>query len=115
MSVTKATREAVIEKIRQVFPEREVADVLAHLDRYGAEDYHRERERVQLAILKLCDEEGRADPADYVEAACGDYRDVLAWAESPHLMGRTHCEDAQERERLIAQDEAQYRAWLDKR
>ena len=33
MSVTKDTREAVIEKILQVFPEWEVADVLAHLDR----------------------------------------------------------------------------------
>ena len=62
--MTKATGETVIAKIRQVFPEREVADVLAILDRYGAEDYHRERERVQLAILKLCDEKACADPAE---------------------------------------------------
>ena len=68
----KATREAVIEKIRQVFPERKVADVLAHLDRYGAEDYHREKARVQLAILKLCDEKGCDDPANYVATACAD-------------------------------------------
>ena len=70
---------------------------------------------MQLAILKLCDEEGLANPTHYIEAACGDYRDVLAWAESPDLMGRTHCKDPKERERLVAQDEAQYRAWLEGR
>ena len=113
--MTKATREAVIEKIRQVFPERKAADILVLLDRYGVEDYHREKARVQLAILKLCDEKGCDDPANYVATACADYRDVLAWAESPHLMRKTHCEDAQEREKLSAEDEAQYRAWLDKR
>ena len=113
--MTKATRETVIAKIRQVFPEREAANVLAHLDRYGAEDDHREKERVQLAILKLCDEAKDADLANYIETACGDYRDVLAWAESPHLMGRTHCKDPQEREKLIAEDRAQYRAWLEGR
>ncbi len=113
--MTKATREALIEKIRQVFPERKAADILALLDRYGVEDYHREKARVQLAILKLCDETEGADLDEYVETARADYRDVLAWAESPHLMRNTRCEDAQEREKLSAQDEAQYRAWLDKR
>jgi hypothetical protein len=113
--VTEATRALVIEKIRQVFPEREVADVLALLDRYGAADHHRDKERVQLAILKLCDEEGRDDPTAYVETACADYRDVLAWAESPNLFGRIDCTDPDERARLIAQDRAQYVAWLEGR
>ena len=110
----KATREAVIEKIRQVFPEREAADVLAHLDRYGAEDYHREKERVQLAILKLCDEKAGADPAEYVDAACGDYRDVLAWAEYPNQMRHSPSIDPKLREELIAKDRAQYLAWLER-
>jgi len=100
---------------RRVFPGREPADVLAVLDRYGGESYHRERERVQLAILKLCEEEGRDDPTAYVETACADYRDVLAWAESPNLFRRPPTTDPAEREKLIAQDRAQYRAWLARR
>jgi hypothetical protein len=113
--VVVATRELVIEKIHQVFPDREATEVLAILDRYGAEDYHREKERVQLAILKLCDEEARNDPTVYVEAARADYRDVLAWAESPNLFKSPHIKDPQKRERLVAEDKAQYRAWLDRR
>ena len=113
--MTERTRALVIDKIGRVFPEREGAEVLALLDRYGAAGHHRDRDRVQLAILKLCDEEGRADPAAYVEAACADYRDVLAWAESPNLFKSSLATDPKERERLIAADEAQYRAWLQRR
>lgn len=113
--MTKPTRALVIAKIRQVFPERTVADVLALLDRYGAEDHHREKERVQLAILKLCDEATAPDLDAYVETARADYRDVLAWAESPNLFRGTSRKDPAEREKLIALDRAQYRAWLEKR
>lgn len=112
--MTKAARETVIAKIRHVFPEREVADILALLDRYGVEDYHRERERVQLAILKLCDEKACADPGEYVDAACGDYRDVLAWAEYPNQMRHSPSIDPKLREELIAKDRAQYLAWLER-
>jgi len=111
--VAEATRALVTEKVRQVFPGLEVAGVLARLDRYGAEEHHRERERVQLAVLKLSEEEGRDDPLHYVEVACADYRDVLAWAESPNLLRSPPNIDPRERARLIALDEAQYRAWLD--
>lgn len=110
--MTKPTRALVVQVVRRVFPGRELAEVLAVLDRYGAESHHRERERVQLAILKLCDGEARDDPTAYVEAACADYRDVLAWAESPNLSRRAVCKDPAERERLGALDRAQYRAWL---
>ena len=113
--MTEPTRALVIAKIRRVFPERKVDDVLAVLDRYGQERHHREPERVQLAILKLCDEASAPDVAACVETACDDYRDVLAWAESPNLFRRTFCKDRAERERLIAQDEAQYLAWLNRR
>jgi len=113
--MTEATRALVIEKIGRVFPERKAADVLAVLDRYGWESHHRERDRVQLAILKLCDEEGRDDATGYIEAACVDYRDVLAWAESPNLIKRPPIDDERERARLIAADAAQYRAWLQRR
>ena len=56
--------------------------VLELLDTYGVESYERERERVQLAILKLSagsEEKVR----EYVDVAKRDYRDVLFWAEYP--------------------------------
>lgn len=111
--MTQPTRALVIAKIRRVFPEREADDVLAVLDRYGEEGYHREKERVQLAVLKLCDEAKQPDLEAYVGTACADYRDVLAWAESPNLFRTTSCKDPEERKKLIAQDRAQYLAWLD--
>jgi hypothetical protein len=56
--------------------------VLELLDSYGVEPDERERERVQLDILKLSggsEEKVR----EYVAAAKRDYRDVLFWAEYP--------------------------------
>lgn len=73
----------ILRKIGQVFPDRAPADVLACLDQYGVESYERERRRVQLAILKLCNETGQGDLETYVQTAKQDYRDVLAWAEYP--------------------------------
>ena len=58
------------------------ARVLELLDNYGVESYERERERVQVAILKLSagsEEKVR----EYVAVAKRDYRDVLFWAEYP--------------------------------
>jgi len=58
------------------------AGVLELLDSYGVESYERERERVQVAILKLSagsEEKVR----EYVAVAKRDYRDVLFWAEYP--------------------------------
>jgi hypothetical protein len=113
--MVEATRALVVRKIRQVFPGRAAGEVLAVLDRYGAEGHHRARERVQLAILKLCDESTPANLEDYVATACADCRDVLAWAESPNLMARPAGADPAERAALVARDRAQYLAWLDRR
>ena len=58
------------------------ARVLELLDSYGVEPYERERERVQVAILKLSagsEEKVR----EYVAVAKRDYRDVLFLAEYP--------------------------------
>ena len=58
------------------------AGVLELLDSYGVEPYERERERVQVAILKLSagsEEKVRK----YLAVAKRDYRDVLFWAEYP--------------------------------
>lgn len=56
--------------------------VLELLDSYGVEPYERERERVQVAILKLS-AGSEAKVREYVAVAKRDYRDVLFWAEYP--------------------------------
>ena len=62
------------------FPGLELAVVLSILDEYGKEAHEGERERVQLAILKLSSgDEGKL--LHNVVAAKQDYRDVLMWSE----------------------------------
>ena len=56
--------------------------MLELLDTYGVESYERERERVQLAILKL-GEGNEKKLREFVAVARRDYRDVLFWAEYP--------------------------------
>jgi hypothetical protein len=59
-----------------------LARVVELLDGYGVESYERERERVQLAILKLS--EGNEEKLrEFFAMAKRDYRDVLFWAEGP--------------------------------
>ena len=77
------TRDEVIAAVESSFPTINSARVLELLDTYGVESYERERERVQLAILKLSagsEEKVR----EFVAVAKRDYRDVLFWAEYPH-------------------------------
>ena len=74
------TREDVLTAARRWFPNEDIATVESVLDIYGTETYERERERVQIAILKLS--EGDVDKLlHFVQAAKQDYRDVLYWAE----------------------------------
>ena len=56
--------------------------MLELLDSYGVEPYEQERERVQLAILKLS---GGSEEKlrEFVAVAKRDSRDVLFWAENP--------------------------------
>ena len=69
-------------------------------------------ERVRLAILKLCDEAGAADPSSYVEKAKLDPRDVIAWAETPNQMAFGPTRDTAKAAALRKKDEEQYEAWL---
>ena len=76
------SREQVVASVQTAFPKESWARVLELLDSYGVESYERERERVQLDILKLSagsEEKVR----EYVAVAKRDYRDVLFWAENP--------------------------------
>ena len=74
--------DEVLAAVHAAFPEGSWARVLESLGRYGAEPYERERERVQLAILKLS--EGNEEKLrEFVAVAKRDYRDALFWAEYP--------------------------------
>lgn len=56
--------------------------MLELLDGYGIEPYERERERVQLAVLKLTARSGE-NVREFLAVAKRDYWDVLFWAEYP--------------------------------
>src|SRR6266571_8620923 len=76
------SRGEVVAVVQKTFPESAHARVLELLDTYGVESYERERERVQLAILKLS--EGNEEKLrEFFAVAKRDYRDVLFWAEYP--------------------------------
>jgi hypothetical protein len=76
------SRNEVVPVVQKTFPESSHARVLELLDTYGVESYERERERVQLAILKLS--EGNEEKlSNFVAVAKRDYHDVLFWAENP--------------------------------
>ncbi len=108
------TPQDVIAKIKMVFPDRPTSDVLSVLNRYGKESHEREILRVQLAILKLCDEKPDVGLDYYVNEAKQDYRDVLYWAEYPKT-SETPPDDGAGTAKAGVLDEAQYKAWLAKK
>src|SRR5947208_1524160 len=76
------SRDEVVAVVQKTFPDTSNSRVIELLDSYGVESYERERERVQLAILKLS--EGNEEKLrEFVAIAKRDYRDVLFWAEYP--------------------------------
>ncbi|MEM1210073.1 MAG: hypothetical protein AAGI54_12480 [Planctomycetota bacterium] len=107
------TRELVIQKLHQVFPLATQAEkALVVLDTYGDEQWHREKCRVQLAVLMSCN--GKLERLrDLIEIAKLDYRDVLVGAEFPEQLAiapgaqpETEVEAARQRDRQ------RYEAWL---
>src|SRR6476646_9601479 len=82
------------------------------LARYGTERYEQEAVRVRLAVLKLAGADVQR-VRSYVDAAKGDYRDVLAWAEYPAQMKADSWRlPPAERKALIGQDRERYEDWL---
>ena len=108
----KPTRDLVLIKVSDAFPNHDPGEIMAILDRYGAEPHDYERERVQIAVLKLS--EGSMDRLEeFVSAAQGDYRDVLAGAEYPEEF-RLPIYDSNDKRVQDARrrDREQYLAWL---
>lgn len=94
----------------------QIDDVLAILAEYGTEIWHKERERVRLAALKLANGDiGKLRSA--INRAKLDYRDVLAPAEYPKFMQegiRFRRLRSRDRELIYTDDWQQYERWLKK-
>ena len=112
--VPDASRGEVLRVIRRDHSAAEFDRVLSILDEYGVEPWERERDRVQLAVLKLAG--GRVDEVRrQVDAAKRDYRDALAQAEYPEnlrCLAPSRSLSAGEREAMDDRDWDQYARWL---
>lgn len=77
-----APRDEVTAAAATSFPNEDAAAVVAILDEYGIEPHERDREIVQLAILKLS-----ANDVDkllyWTDIAKRDWRDVILFASHP--------------------------------
>ena len=108
-----ADNRTVDRKLLEAFPAQEQRGKAAvELARYGTETYERESERVRLAILKLGGS-SLEEIALYVDQAKSDYRDVLAWAESPLEMKLGPNVVGPRRHAAQQKDREQYRKWLE--
>ena len=92
--------------------------ILRILDEYGTREYHGEKDRVHLAILKLS-EGDVARLQRNVEAATIDFRDVIAPAEYPEFckvgfvgVSRMTKEEIND---LRKSDWEQYEKWLNRK
>jgi len=99
--------------LEKMFPDPEDRDLVAEImGNFGHEDYHREMDRVKMAILKLS---GRSPERVryYTLMACRDYRDVLSAAEYPNQVGKYYLreKDPSRYAALVEEDELQYQSW----
>jgi hypothetical protein len=70
-------------KVRGLFAPEQVDSVLRQLSACVQKAPEGEKPRVQLAVLKLYDEDPARDLDKWLAATRGDYRDALFWAEYP--------------------------------
>ena len=106
------SRNLVLKKLRDCFPDPAAADeALAILDTYGMESWHRERDRVHLALLKIS--EGDLEKLRrYTRGAQSDYRDTLVPAEYPEQWRASSRTPPVEMAAILKRDREQYEAWL---
>ena len=114
--VPHVTRADVLRIVRRDFAAHDANQVLAILDQYGAKSWHPEKDRVQLAVLKLS-----SGSVEYlrqnVKLARRDYRDVISAAEYPRFFPVGVAEldrlSPPEIEQLQELDWQQYKSWLE--
>jgi hypothetical protein len=106
------SRNLVLKKLRDCFPDPAAADeALAILETYGTERWHRERDRVHLALLKIS--EGDLEKLRlYTRGAQTDYRDTLVPAEYPEQWQASSKTLPAEMAAIQKRDREQYEAWL---
>jgi hypothetical protein len=111
-SISRADVERIV---RRDFPADREREVFALLGEYGKDSWHRERDRVHLAALKLA-ESSEEQLRLQIAAAKSDYRDVVGAAEYPGQMRRRwsdlHALPQEEQQRIIEADWHQYQEWL---
>ncbi len=97
-------KDLIFAKISQTFPNEEAEKIFSILNNSS----ERNEERTQLAILKLS-EDNLEELQRLLEIAKADWRDVLAWAESPEEMKNdTWKMDADEVKKIRERDRQQY-------
>lgn len=102
--------------VTRLFTLEQFEHVLSDLLACSASAPPGERSRVQVAVLKLFDEDPNRDLLVWTRAAALDYRDVLLWAEYPsRARARTflHRSPA-EQKAMRAEDRRLLKAWLDR-
>ena len=105
--------ELVQKKLRDCFPDAEAAAAaaLALLNGYGAQPWHREADRVRLAMLMQSRGElGRL--RELAALADRDYRDVLVGAEYPEEFQASLRTPPEAMAAIRRRDLEQYQRWL---
>ena len=116
--------DIVLKKVRKSFPEKEQVEAIRLLENECGSNLPRSNgdtleglERIRLAVVKLA--QGRLpELRRQIEVAKCDWRDVINWAESPHVFvdvvtfGKL---DENARRELRDRDREQYLAWLEDR
>lgn len=97
-------------KLDALFPS--AGDRLAAAEILAGLDVPQERERIALAALKLAGTDLKR-LRQAVESASGDFRDVLAWAESPRQMKLGPSAPLAAQAAARTADAAEYQAWLE--
>ena len=92
-------------------PPRSATQALALIDAYGTEVWHRERERVQLAVLMQADSD-LEQLRQLVELAGRDFRNAPVGIEYPEESQASSKTPPAEMAAIRRRDRAQYEAWL---
>ncbi len=112
--VPQVNRVDVLRIVRRDFALNDEQLILELLSEYGELEWHREIDRVHLAILKLS-QKSLDKLIDTVQIACEDFRDVISNAEYPNysrFYPKRDSLDDGEKYNVITSDWDQYKTWL---